>query len=52
MGNLNISLDKPNGAVDAAKESVNDNSNKVTAPIEDMELEQEYIDERYVTISP
>ena len=52
MGNLNTSLDKPKKAADAAKESVIDNSNKVTAPIEDMELEQEYIEERYVTISP
>ena len=52
MGNLNTSLNKPNGAAEAAKESVADNSNKVTAPIEDTELEQEYIDERFVTISP
>lgn len=52
MGNLNTSLNKPKNAADAVKESVNDNSNKVTEPIEDMELEQEYIEERYVTISP
>lgn len=52
MDNLNISLNKPNEAVEAAKESVKDNSSKVTSPSEDMELEQEYIDNRYVTISP
>jgi hypothetical protein len=51
MGNLNTSLDKPKSAAEAAKESVIDNSNSVTAPSEDNELEQEYVDERFVTIS-
>ena len=48
---LNIDVNKPKNAQEAAQATQEDNSNKVTNPEADETLEQPYVDERYVTIS-
>ena len=49
---LNTELSKPKGAAEAAKVSEEQNSTNGITPNADNSLNEEYVDERFVTISP